>query len=157
MREASGAESPGADWSVLVSMLVLSLSEQLARCRDRLSLQELSDDCQCVRLRLLYQQSLISEWVSVDDTDPRWLLKRVCKMRVWVCELAGVCHQCNRHWNDHSWRFYSIISGILKPKPDVNTLFKGRRILPVAPRLYPIVLDKVHLPGCWDSVKGSSW
>lgn len=30
--------APGADWCVLVSMLVLSLSEQLARSGDRLSL-----------------------------------------------------------------------------------------------------------------------
>lgn len=56
MREASGAQSPGADWCVLVSVLVLSLSEQLMCSRDGLANrggdQELVDDRQCVWLWL---------------------------------------------------------------------------------------------------------
>lgn len=68
-REASGAESPGADCCVLVSMLVLSLSEQSACSSHRLSFQELGDDRQCVWLRPLNHQS----W-SLDDTDPLQLL-----------------------------------------------------------------------------------
>lgn len=136
-RKHAGGQRCPEPWSwlvcALVSMLVGSLSEPLACGDDRLSLQELGEDRPHVGFHGYHRRIWVFATVPVNTLLP-------------LCVI-----------NDNRWRRCSIISGIFKPEPEVNALLKRTLVWPVAPHLYPIVLDNVQLPGCRDSVKGTSW